>query len=67
MLTVQRKTPPKATSSPKITADESWGEEFTVKMFVLLTILQVVHLKLAKSIKAWETFVRAMSRASVTD
>ena len=45
------------------------GETFSVKMFSLTILLvnQEVHLKLAKSIKAWETFVRAMSRASVTD
>ena len=45
------------------------GGEFSVKMFSLTILLvnQEVHLKLAKSIKAWETFVRAMSRASVTD
>ena len=43
--------------------------EFSVKMFSLTILLvnQEVHLKLAKSIKAWETFVSAMSRASVTD
>ena len=35
MLTVQRKTPPKATSSPKITADESWGSNFQWKRFFL--------------------------------
>ena len=45
------------------------GRNFSENGFFLLTILflnQEVQLKLG-SIKTWETFVRAMSRASVID
>ena len=38
-----------------------------VFFFTFLLVKQGVHLELAKIIKTWETFVRAMSRASVTD
>ena len=52
-FTVHRKTPPKATSSPNITAVESW-ESGSWEHFLLTGLPRI-------------TFVRAMSSASVTD